>query len=557
MLRASFNTSVLAVQPQAQDADLPSMVAESNQKSWTEILEQHARLATNPTADAATDGSIDGWRLSETVKHSVMHRCDYTQPVTPILAEPLLQVPLSHGGLASELMHASTKPQSPVYLPLACAQRSVLGGCKATYCSLVVQDMGLQDTVTTLPVVLFDDSSSCSTDEAESREDTWQRCVSDCHIKQLKTGHLKLYMDWSLSDRSASSSKTLHEYKRHLDQTLRPASLPEVAADSSLDDSLSAAIVTHSIAGAKMTPPGVPYNAMRQPEQLPHAVKARLQAQAQRAKQAQHAQHANLQQGRQLSKVWAPKLSRQAALAVALKPAACTNARTDPASGAAAMLPSDKDSKSVQPASPARQSANNPDPARQTHATGVFQTRQATRKARSSAKRKVESSGNDMAYFLGLQQGAAPNHPALKTLQPRAPALASGAGPALGPASKAGQCQVIDLCADDASQEEEEDTLVIELPDVQYSILCLPERHQGLLQRMKEEHTAILRHHASIGAEVRCHRNSWGPSDWGSSCMYRCACVCQKRLPQYQHISSSHQGYYGHLAVNSCVEDID
>lgn len=504
-LRASFSTSLLCAQPQALDADLPSMAAAHNHKSWIAILEQHASWGVGSHTSTDTDGqgmnnstedSIDEEQLSDAIKHSVMPLCGYTQSVTPTLAEPLLPVPLARAGLASQLMHASSKPQIPDYLPLVCAQRSVLGSCKATYCSLVVQDMELQDTVTTLPFVLFDDNSAYGTDEAESQEDTWQRCVSDCHIKQLKTGHLKLYLDWSLSDRSASSSRTLQEYKRHLDQSLRPTKVSAMAADSALDEPLSAACITHMIEGVRGTPPGVPYNAIRQPEQLPHAVKARLQAQAQRSKRAQHAQ---------LGKVWAQNLSRQSSPAAPLKAASTTvipasSARADPANGAAAMLPSDTGSEIVQPANTARASANSTAAAQQTQATGVFQKRRPTTKAQGSARQQVEPAGNDMAYFLGLQQGAA-HHPP----QPRAPALASSAAlaPAPGAGAEASQCQVVDLCADDASLDEEEDTVVMELPDVQYSVLCLPERHQGLLQRMQEEHAAIFRQHASIGAEVR------------------------------------------------------
>lgn len=486
------------------------MAAVSNHKSWIAVLEQHALsgVVSHPNADSdgqsldnKAEDSMDGLQLSDAIKHSVMHLSGYSRSVTPTLAEPLFHMPLAREGLASQLMHTSSKPQIPDYLPLACAQRSVLGSCKATYCSLVVQDMELQDTVTTLPVVLFDDSSAYGTDEAESQEDTWQRCVSDCHIKPLKTGHLKLYMDWSLADRSASSSKTLQEYKRHLDQSLRPTQVPAMAADSALDESLSTACITHMIAGVRGTPPGVPYNAVRQPEQLPHAVKARLQTQAQRSKQAQHAQ---------LGKVWAQNLSRQSSPAVSLKAAGTTvipavTARTDPANGAAAMLPSQTRSGFVQPANPARSSANKPAAPQHTQASGVFQKRQPTNKAPGSSRQQVEPAGNDMAYFLGLQQGATHHHPALRPPQPRAPALAPAAGPAPAPgtASEAGQCQVVDLCADDASVDEEEDTMVMELPDVQYSVLRLPERHQGLLQRMQEEHTAIVRQHASIGAEVR------------------------------------------------------
>ena len=501
VLRASLNTSLSCGQQQAEEVHLPSIVAGSDHQSWIAVLEQYALLGSNSQSiyDTAVDSSEE-WELSDPIKHSIINLCDYTEPLTPTLAEPLLHTAQSQEGLASQLMHATPKPRIPDHLPVACAKHSVIGSCKATYCSLVGQDMELQDTVSTLPVVLFDGSSDHSPygmDEAESREDTWQQCMADCHIRQLKTGHLKLYMDWSLSDCSASSSKTLQGYRRHLDQTLRPTILPSVPADSTVHESLSTAFVANRIAGAEVTPSGVQYNAVRQPEQLPHAVKARLQNQAQHAKQPHRAQHADLVQGSQLM---TSTSSAQPAVAVAAEAASGT-ARTNPPPGAAAELPSETGGRTVPPANPGRPSAYKSKAPQQTQATGVFQKRHPSGKAQVSAKRQVESAGNDMAFFLGLQQGAAPNHSALKTLQPRAPTLASAApDPGRGHALEAGQSQVLDLCSGDASEDEGDN---MKLPDVQFSILCLPERHQGLLQRMQEEHTAVLRHNASIGAEVR------------------------------------------------------
>lgn len=500
-LTAALDPSLCPCQQQAREANQPSTLAGCHHESWIAVLEQHILSGRQHQADDNTaEDSSEEWDLSDPVKHSVLRLCDYTEPLTPTLAEPLLLSAQPPDRLVSQLLVATSKPEIPAYMPVPCARRSVLGSCQATYWSLVGQHMELQDTVSTLPVVLFDDSpGSCyGMDEAESREDTWQQCMADCHIRRLKTGHLKLYMDWSLSDRSASSSKNLHGYKRHLDQTFWPSTLPPTAADSAMDKSHSTAFVAHSIAGAVKTPPGVPYNAVRQPEQLPFAVRARLHGQTQHAKQAKQAQHGqglNSLKGFQMGKGIASKQPSSWPAAAANKDA------TKPVITATPKLPCGTVFKSIQPARQDEPSADKSNP-HQMQATGVFQKCQSKRKAQVPARQQIESAGNDMAFFLGLQQG--PAHSASKAMQSRALALASdsAAEAAPGPVLTAGEPQVLDLCSDDASQDEEEDTMIMNLPDVQYSILCLPERHQGLLQRMKEEHSVVLRHDAGISAEV-------------------------------------------------------
>lgn len=521
VLTASLDLSLFNYQQKAGEANPPSMVADSNHISWMAMLQQHALLdPNNQDGGQKAEDSPEEWDLSDPIKHTVWHLRDYTDPLIPTLAEPLLHGAQPHGGLPAQLMHATPKPQVPDYLPMLCSRRNVLGSCKATYCSLVGQEMELQNTVSSLPIVLFNDDRiiSYGMDEAESREDTWQQCMADCHIRQLKTGHLKLYMDWSLSDRSASSSRAVQGYKRHLDQALRPAIFPPVADGSVLDESHSAAFVVHSIAGATMTPHGVLYNATRQPEQLPHAVTARLHGQAQQAQQAQRAQQTqqtqqaqqaqqaqlaqrtNWLEGSQMGKGMATQEPmKQPAVAVA------DQAAPKPAPSAAAKLSCDTGFRSVQPARQAEPSADNSNSAQQMQATGVFQKCRSKPKPHRSGRQQIESAGNDMAFFLGLQQGVAPAQPTSKIMQSRTLGPASAAGAAPGPALKAGQHQVLDLCTDDASQDEGEDTMVMTLPDVQYSILCLPKRHQGLLQRMKEEHTLVLRHHAGMSAEVSLH----------------------------------------------------
>lgn len=504
-LKASMDPSPSNyLQKSGEAKPLPSMVAGSKYDSWIAMLQQYTLLDTIDQSDnhKAQDSSQE-WALLDPVKDSVLHLRDYTDPLTPTLAEPLLQAAQADGGLASHLMRVTAKPQVPDYLPMTCARPNLLGSCKATYCSLVGQDMELQDTVSTLPVVLFDNdqANSCGMDEAESQENSWQQCLTDCHIRQLKTGHLKLYMDWSLSECSASSCKTVQGYKRHLDQALCPAILPPVSNGSALDKPHNAAFVIHSIAGAVMTPPGVPYNAMRQPEQLPLAVRARLHGQtqqaqhAQQAQQAQHAQRITLPKGSQMGKGMACGPSRQPVVAVADKAAKAPTAKQL----------SETEFRSEQPAQQVEPSADQANIPQQMQATGVFQKRQSKPQLQSSARQQAESAGNDMAFFLRLQQGAAPTHSASKVVEPRAHALPFAAVADRSSALEAGPNQLLDLCADDASEDDEEDTMVVNMPDVQYSILCLPERHQGLLQRMKQEHTLVLRHHASMTAEVNLH----------------------------------------------------
>lgn len=499
VLTASLDPSLCQRQQQAREANQPSMLAGYHHESWIVLLEQHVLSGTqHRTYENTAGNSSEDWDLSDPVKHTVLRLCDYTEPSTPTLAEPMLQVAQPHGTLMSELLVASSEPQVPDCMPVSCARRNTLGSCKATYWSLVGQDLELQDTVSTLPIVLFDDSPSscCGMDEAESREDTWQQCMADCHIRRLRTGHLKLYMDWSLSDHSASSSKTLQGYKRLLNQTNCPSTLPPVDAESTMDESHSPPFVAHSIAGAVNTPPGVPYNAMRQPEQLPGAVRARLHDQTQQAKhakQAQHAQGSDLLQGSQMGKGIVSKQSSS-------QPTANLTA-TKPAPDVKPKLPCGTVFRSAQPARQHEPSADKSNPQKM-QPTGVFQKRRSNPRARASARQQIESAGNDMAFFLGLQQGPVPAQAASKGTQSGAPALASAAEAAPGSIPTAGKPEVLDLCTDDALQDEEEDTMIMNLPDVQYSILCLPERHQGLLQRMKEEHSVVLRHDAGVSAKV-------------------------------------------------------
>ena len=524
MLRATVDVGLSNEQQHARKAHVPGPATHSHDQPWLTVMTQHALPVCHPASsvnnhntdagdDANDSASTVTQDLSNSIKQSILFPRVVSEPVPPMLPQPLLRLSVSCDGLLLQLFTDTSKPETPDVFPsVGSAHPGLMGNSKATYCNLIAQDMALQGSICTLPVVLFDDTSAYGTDEAESRVDTWQQCMADCHIRQQKTRHLKLYMDWSLSERSSSSSRTLQVYKRHLDQNLCPAALPPVQADSALDDSLCAASFIDSIAGRTATPPGVPYNAVRQPEQLPHAVRARLQSQAQHTKQSQHAKRAQqvghakqaqqphgLSRGLSAADESAPESSRLAA-SLRAKPVSGATLTANPTPGSSAALPSTAPLRFVQPAKPVAPAGDMPTAAQQAQASGVFQKPQPQAKAkRKPGMQQAATPGNDMAFFLRLQQGAATDGPGPKNVRYRGadPALP----PALRPAQSADQPHVVDLCTDDDSQGEEERARN-SLPDVQYSVLRLPERHQSLLQRMEEEHAAILRQHSGIDTQV-------------------------------------------------------
>ena len=173
MLTASLDPSLCQREQSAREGKKPSMLTGYHQESWIAMLEQHVLSGMQHQADHdKAEDSLEEWDLSDPVKHTVLRLCDHTEPLTPTLAEPLLQTAQPDAGLVSQLLVASSKPPTPDCMPVSCARRNELGTCKATYWSLVGQEMELQDTVSTLPIVLFDDSpGSCyGMDEAESRK---------------------------------------------------------------------------------------------------------------------------------------------------------------------------------------------------------------------------------------------------------------------------------------------------------------------------------------------------------------------------------------------------
>ena len=517
VLQGTLDTSLSHDQQHARTAQLPSIAKGSEHESWTALMQQHASSAKQLNhMEQSTDDTIkaDAVELTASIKQSIMYTNVVSEPSILTLAEPLLQLSALAEGLLPQLFSATTKPKMPRCMAGSIAQCSVMGSCQSTFHTLVAQDMTLQDSVCTFPLVIFDDSTPHGTDEAESKVNAWQQCMADCHIRQVQTKHLGLYIDWSLSDRSSTSPKSLQEYKRRVGQALHPAVLPPVEADSALDDMLSPESLISSIARLTAVPCGVLYNAVEQPEQLPHAVQARLQSQAQHAKQAQHPILAQRAQQAQPAKQ-AQQAHQHPELSKSLnidRLAGSTQTRSvpdasmslKPTQRGTAVLPSTSAPTSSPLVQPERPSADKQSTAQPAPATGVFQKPQSHTMSQRSSVQQQGTGGNDMAFFLGLQQGPASKQPN-RLLGPSTTASAAGKGPAPGPskpAPAAEQPHVVDLCTD-SSQEEAEVTCV-DLPDVQYSVLRLPERHEGLLQLMREEHAAVLRQHASIDADVSC-----------------------------------------------------
>ena len=482
-LTADFNTALDTNQEHAAAASVPALKDDSQGELWLRVMASHTLSASCTAADdcqgAAGHGHINcSSKTSQEVKAEIlssvacsMEECRAQVETAPSELEvPMLCFRPSEQGVMTEVFQAEQCPKAPEYVPASVADCSVKGSSKLTYHSLVAQELTLQESFYTLPVVLFDDSNDYGLDEAQSKEDMWQQCMAECRFRPLKTGHLDLYMDWSLVDRACPCSASLQTFKRRLKLHSQPESLPPVAADSALSDSAIEASVISSIAEGACVVPDILYHAVQQPEQLPRAVKQWL------CKQSAHQHQANP--------------LRQAATAVSSQTAANTVsfAPSDHISlhatsrAAADDLPLAQQPTQGKPALPAAPSGNKARASGGVHPTGVFQQRAKSAKTPAAATApQAASAGNDMAFFLGLQH--------------RATAPASGAAAPLP-----NQACPIDLCSD--GDEEAEEEVAMQLPDVQYVCLQLPEQHSRLLNIMQGDQRALLREADGIDAEV-------------------------------------------------------
>lgn len=194
------------------------------------------------------------------------------------LAVPLLPGVDTGTELFDEMLAEFTGPQ---LMPqqqqqlVSLASKSITRDSQATFHSCMAQDMILQDTLQTLPVIMFDEGIGC--DEAESCVSFWQQLITECNIKPIRTGHLELHMDKSLSEKGQPGPASLQTYKRRFSRALQPARLP----DSARATSRACVTATHSslvslIAGKQITLQMPTCNAAQFPEQLPHAVQAHL-----------------------------------------------------------------------------------------------------------------------------------------------------------------------------------------------------------------------------------------------------------------------------------------
>ena len=68
----------------------------------------------------------------------------------------------------------------------------------------------------------------------------------------------------------------------------------------------------------------------------------------------------------------------------------------------------------------------------------------------------------------------------------------------------------VDLTIDSSQDSQGENDQALRLPQVQYTVLSLPEKHQRLLDQMQQEQTLLLRNTANVDAQVsgmRCSTN--------------------------------------------------
>lgn len=194
----------------------------------------------------------------------------------PELAVPLLPNLTTEQDIFNALL---TEHEGPQLLPneeqalLASAWHSIAGSNQATFDSCMANHMVLQDSFQTLPVIFFNSNADC--DEAESCMNSWQHLLRDCHVKPIKTGHLELYIDLSLTDNTQSSPAELQAYKHDLQKAVAPDRSQQVlhaAASVTVPNS----ILVSSIAGERPYLQALPCYATQFPEQPPHAVQMRM-----------------------------------------------------------------------------------------------------------------------------------------------------------------------------------------------------------------------------------------------------------------------------------------
>lgn len=483
---ADFNIALDSNQERAAKAPVPAIKDDPQGEHWLAIMASHALPATgaavsiSQAAVAANHSQHEegSCQIRAEVLNFITDCTDtHREHLEPSMSE--LEVPhmrMTHPqqqDLLSEVFHEFQTPKAPQYMPASMADCNVMNSSKATYHSLVARDLTLHESFFTLPVVLMDDENHSGLDEAESKADTCQQCMAECRFRPQKTGHLDLYMDWSLTDSSCLSSPSFQSLKRQLDRCFDPDSLPPLGGDPGLSDGAIVASVINSISEAAPAIDGILYHAVQQPEQLPQFIRDRLRRRPQ----------SNQQADKPPAK---PCVHSQAELPCSGQLALGNYTRMQFEAGTAAGdVPT---TGPVVPGKAAVQTAPSHSIARLSGAqgTGVFQQRAKRVKPAADAKAQAASAGNDMAFFLGLQHTTsvpAPTH---------VPAPA---------APLADHTNLIDLCSDDSGEEAEEE-VATELPHVQHVILRLSERLERLLETIKQEQQALLRETDGIDTEV-------------------------------------------------------
>ena len=481
-IRSTMDNAIDKSQEQARQAPLMSFISKFESQSWLDVMGPNAlsacgSVASNHTVVAGDSSHAD---FSSSVRADILSSvaqsaAGFTEPATPELSVPLLCSISPEQDFMARIFREAQSPEAPEYLQGSDAQCSVMGSSKATYHSLVAQELALQDNVCTLPVVLLDDTSD-GHDEAESKEEVWQQCMADCRFRQQRFAHLELYLDWSLSNDSFPCPGTLQNFKHQLHKQLQPAILRPVDADSALSDSATRAAIISSIADDAPIVRGMPFHAVQHPEQLPRAVKDRLQKRPLYQQQA-----GRLAVTTQAKCQTAAGVTSQSARVIPI----LSVAGNHPSRDSVSRITADRLSGSVMAEQPPLQGAPSAKASVDAQGTGVFHNQsKLTRPANS--KQPAASAGNDMAFFLGLQHRATGLTPAAVVPLPNQPGA-------------------IDLCNDDGcveDDEEAEEEMAKKLPDVQYVTLQLPVRLQMLLSRMKEEHGTLIKETDGINTEV-------------------------------------------------------
>ena len=491
-LRAASSTATEAQQALASTGSLHSLLSHGSTDAWLHLTAEHDLDAPESGTDASMsqvselhDNRLKHDVLASAATFTDMYMAAVGLPVTS-MDVPLLAPQTPDKTTAAEVLSQAMRMTPTPYLPAPVTHSSAAGHVAVTFQTLIAQELTVEDSVFTLPVIIIDEELDET--HSQSKEKSWQQCFIDSHLKQKKTAHLELYMDWSLSDATCPCPAALHDFKRQLDKQFQPASMPAAANDSPLVAATTSAAVFSIIAVHSPSFPAISHHAVQHPEPLPIAIKQRLQQQ--RSDQKRGIQ----QDARPRSDCTNAQVTTKKAESVVDQrvPGHDISGSTTTSVHASATGNNGDAGRAITKQAISHDTVGNK-PSAKPLATGVFHSSlMSPRPRKQTEQEQTEPAGGDMAFFLGLQGRAVERRPT----QAAAPATALHSS----------SCP-IDLCSDDdrdSADEEAEAETALQLPDAQHIALQLSDKHKQLLQVMRQDHAALLKDVSGIDREVCC-----------------------------------------------------